>query len=113
MLNLPPGHGMQLMKYELPGMASPLLVGWGAQAGVVSADGCMSRLLCCRQDALSASTALHSQVERLKGELATESTAIVHLRQNVSAAAQQEAQTVAQLQGQVCPALRASWMQAG
>lgn len=73
----------------------------------------MSRLLCCRQDALSASTALHSQVEKLKGELATESTAIVHLRQNVSAAAQQEAQTVAQLQGQVCPALRASWMQAG
>jgi hypothetical protein len=40
-------------------------------------------------------------VEKLKGELATESTAIVHLRQNVSAAAQQEAQTVAQLQGQV------------
>lgn len=64
-----------------------------------------SILLCsapsCRQDAVTASTALHSQVERLKGELAAEATNITHLRQNVSAAAQQEAQTLAQLQGQV------------
>jgi len=60
-------------------------------------------MLLCRQDALAASTALHSQVEQLKGELAAESTSISHLRRNVSAAAQQEAQTVAQLQGQVGP----------
>jgi hypothetical protein len=50
---------------------------------------------------MSASTALHTQVERLKVELASESTAIAQLRQNVSTAAQQEAQTLAQLQGQV------------
>lgn len=62
---------------------------------------CCFVVLLCRQDALAASTALHSQVEQLKGELAAESTSISHLRKNVSAAAQQEAQTVAQLQGQV------------
>jgi hypothetical protein len=59
------------------------------------------QLYVCRQDAMSASTVLHTQVERLKGELASESTSIAQLRQNVSAAVQQEAQTFAQLQGQV------------
>lgn len=60
-------------------------------------------VLLCRQDAVTASTDLHTQVERLKGELSAEATNISHLRQNVSAAAQQEAQTLAQLQGQVRP----------
>jgi hypothetical protein len=57
----------------------------------------------CRQDAVTASTNLHTQVEKLKGELSAEATNISNLRQNVSAAAQQEAQTLAQLQGQVRP----------
>lgn len=61
----------------------------------------MSLLRLRRQDASAASTSLHSQVEKLKGELAVETTSIAALRQSVSAAAQQEAHTVAQLQGQV------------
>lgn len=47
------------------------------------------------------SSALHCRVEQLQAELASESTSIANLRQNVTAAAQQEAQTLAQLQSQV------------
>lgn len=50
---------------------------------------------------MAASSALHFRVEQLQAELASESTSIANLRQNVTAAAQQEAQTLAQLQSQV------------
>lgn len=58
-------------------------------------------LLCCRQEAAAAASGLHTQVGVMKGRLAAEEASIASLRDGISAAAQQEAATLAQLQGQV------------